>query len=246
MSQKTDSVYKESYIYKKSPSGLKGFRKWHKRWVRVDKRAIRYYKNKKDEEPLGTILLRDIVDVEYLPKKRIGCRFDVVAKNLRTYSFHDTSVNEAKQWVNEILRARYDYSKEEKNEGRIKNILDDNDLKFLSNIQKIFFKAKFGDEALLKASPTLVISGTKQVDGRYALVDLGQSEIWKQQGEPGYYLEKNLKKRNEWIVRLDNHSIAKIVNCKKNSPVGGLVNGRGKPVQTVIDNRSQQKNQKEN
>ena len=73
----------------------------------------------------GVIPLLQIVDCEYLPEKRVGCRFDVrvravsdshrilnlcfaraqQVKNLRVYSLHGSGVDDAKQWTNAINEA---------------------------------------------------------------------------------------------------------------------------------------------
>lgn len=92
-------IYYEGWLDKKSPSGIRGFRKWQKRWFQIHEKAIVYMKNQGDEKQLGQIPLQQIVECEYLPDKRIGCRFDIRVKNLRVYSLNGETIDSSKAWV---------------------------------------------------------------------------------------------------------------------------------------------------
>ena len=43
----------QGYIWKKSPTGIRGFRKWQKRWFVISDKAITYFKKENDKEALG-------------------------------------------------------------------------------------------------------------------------------------------------------------------------------------------------
>ena len=136
-----------SYLQKKSPAGIKGFRHWQKRSARdllsstklilhsyfqftrkskeSDKSFLRYYKSHEDMKLISTIpiarvvrvrlllecaamrcyrsslLIRSLCDclqVQLLPQKRTGCRFDIKMDNSRVYALDASSKKEAKAW----------------------------------------------------------------------------------------------------------------------------------------------------
>jgi hypothetical protein len=98
-------IEKQGWVWKKSPAGLKGFRRWQKRWFVIGSKAISYYAKPKDPKPLGVIPLLQIVDCEYLPDRRVGCRFDIRVKTLRVYALHGAFVEDAKAWTAAVKRA---------------------------------------------------------------------------------------------------------------------------------------------
>eukprot|EP00808_Paulinella_micropora_P016283 g16184.t1 len=98
-------VEKQGWLWKKSPAGLKGFRRWQKRWFVIGQKAITYYTKETDIKPLGSIPLLQIVACEYIPDKRIGCRFDIRMKNMRVYAMDGSFVEDARSWVLAINRA---------------------------------------------------------------------------------------------------------------------------------------------
>jgi hypothetical protein len=54
-----DILY-EHYAWKKSPTGIPGFRRWQKRYLIIDRKAITYYKTEKEKVPQGVIPLLEI------------------------------------------------------------------------------------------------------------------------------------------------------------------------------------------
>ena len=88
-------IIREGWLSKKSPHGIKGFRSWQKRWVTIDVKSIKYYGKPGQTKEKGHISIEDVIEAEYLPDKRTGARFDVRAKNLRTYHFDAMSVSDA-------------------------------------------------------------------------------------------------------------------------------------------------------
>lgn len=140
-------IIKEGFLHKKSPKGIKGFRQWQKRYFVIDTKNIRYYKGF-DGKPVGfggDIPLLEIQNVEFLPDRRIGCRFDIKVRNHRTYCLHGDTPDEVIDWIKAIHRA-IEIAKQDNVETKQESILDD---KKYSQLQLEFFRCKFG-ESLLK------------------------------------------------------------------------------------------------
>src|SRR5690242_12382642 len=119
MNDTKEVVYHEGTVAKKSPSGLPGscflfpvvlrfvivvrgvagMRMWQKRFFVLTNKVLKYFKEREDTEPIGTIPLMHIVKCEYLPDKKIGCRFDLTMKNRRVYALDAESQQQAKEWL---------------------------------------------------------------------------------------------------------------------------------------------------
>ncbi len=101
-------------------------RPWQERYVILTNKALRYYKEKTalqevaTKEAVGIIPLINITKAEYLPDKKIGCRFDVTIKNRRVYAWDGATPGEAKQWVHQIGKAIEFMKREEKEKKKEK------------------------------------------------------------------------------------------------------------------------------
>ena len=65
------------YLYKKSPAGIRGYRRWQKRFFELGSRCILYFTSDKKSQPLGVVNLLETIDVKWYPEKKKGTRFDI-------------------------------------------------------------------------------------------------------------------------------------------------------------------------
>jgi len=134
-----ESFEKEGWLTKKSPTGLKGFRQWQKRYFVLGRKTLEY-SHQKGEPTIGMIALVDIINSEFLPKKRMGCRFDIKVKSNRVYAMNAETPQEAKVWSALIKKAAI---KAKEGEKVVLNS-QKSGLSELSKLQQIFAKARFG------------------------------------------------------------------------------------------------------
>jgi hypothetical protein len=70
--EQDDSIIKEGWLHKKSPSGFAGMHLWQKRYCVLTSKGLTYFKEKGKMETANTILVCNMVNTRYEPQKRKG------------------------------------------------------------------------------------------------------------------------------------------------------------------------------
>mmetsp|Transcript_15940 Transcript_15940/g.24032 ORF Transcript_15940/g.24032 Transcript_15940/m.24032 type:complete len:1056 (+) Transcript_15940:106-3273(+) len=93
----------EGPIQKKSPKGMLGTHMWQPRYFILYSDELQYFKKAGSAEPVGTLRLNDISQVEHFPNKKSGRRFDInLTGTKRLFALLAPDRQEALRWVNAL------------------------------------------------------------------------------------------------------------------------------------------------
>lgn len=111
-----EDVVCDGYLHLKgkNPVGIKGFRMWEKRYFLLTTRCLRWFVSPPTSPQfirttcIADINLTEIAKAEYLPGKRVGCRFDLTLTRrppLNLLQLHGSSIEDAKLWTKRLIKA---------------------------------------------------------------------------------------------------------------------------------------------